>query len=128
MKKHIISVLTLFVICSIVAVALAICNGITKPIIDEMERKAALAALPEVLPGTTVDDFTEMNLASYNVPASVKQAYKAEGHGFAIQIEFSGFEKGNIVIVGVSEDGKVTGTKIITNNFLLTICYKHNCD
>lgn len=115
MKKHITSILTLFCICAIVAVALAVCNGITKPIIEEMERKAALAALPEVLPGTTVEDFKEMDVASYNVPSSVKLAYQAPGYGFVIQIEFSGFEKGNIVMVGVSEDGKITGTKIITN-------------
>ena len=115
MKKHIFSVLTLFLICAIVSVALAVVFGITDPIIKDREAKAALAALTEVLPGTTVDDFVEVTDERLSkLPASVTKAYEAEGHGCVIQVQFAGFNPGNIAMIGVSADGKITGTKCIT--------------
>ena len=115
MKKHIFSVLTLFLICAIVSVALAVVFGITDPIIKDREAKAALAALTEVLPGTTVDDFVEVTDERLSkLPASVTKAYEAEGYGCVIQVQFAGFYPDNIAMIGVSADGKITGTKCIT--------------
>lgn len=115
MKKHIISVLTLVCICAIVSLALAVCYGITNPIILERLEKAAFESLPEVLPGTTANDFSKVDMTKYQLPASIKQAYSAGSHGYVLQVEFSGFNPGNVAMIGVSAEGKVTGTKVITN-------------
>lgn len=113
MMKHLKSILTLFVICAIVSVALAAVNGITAPIILERQQQAAAGALLEVMPeGGTFDP---VDLASYeNIPTTVKEAHKASNGGFVLQIEWAGFNPGNVTMVGVGADGKVTGTKTIT--------------
>ena len=112
MMKHLKSILTLFVICAIVSVALAAVNGITAPIILERQQQAAAGALLEVLPeGGT---FEEMEIADLGLPATVKAAHKASNGGYVIQIEWAGFNTGNVTMVGISADGKVVGTKCIT--------------
>lgn len=112
MKKHLSSVLTLFIICAVVSVALAAVNGITAPIILDRQNQAAAGALLEVMPdGGT---FEKVDLSTYELPASVKEAHKASNGGFVIQIEWAGFNPGNVSMIGVSADGKITGTKTIT--------------
>ena len=113
MMKHIKSILTLFCICAIVSVALAVCYGITYPIIKAREDAAASGALLEVMPdGGT---FELVDLSAYeNVPATVKEAYKASNGGYVFKLEYNGYASGNVAMVGVSADGKVTGTKLIT--------------
>lgn len=113
MMKHIKSILTLFVICAVVSVALATVNGITAPIILDRQNQAAAGALLEVMPeGGT---FEKLDLSGYStLPATVKEAHKASNGGYVLQIEWSGFNPGNVTMVGVSADGKVTGTKTIT--------------
>lgn len=112
MKKHLKSVLTLFVICAIVSVALAVVNGITAPIILEKQQAAASGALAEVMPNGGT--FTKMELPG-NLPASIKEVHEASNGGYVFQVEFDGFTSGNVAMVGVSADGEITGTKIITN-------------
>lgn len=113
MMKHIKSILTLFVICALVSVALATVNGITAPIILDRQNQAAAGALLEVMPeGGT---FEKVDLSGYSaLPATVKEAHKASNGGYVLQIEWSGFNPGNVTMVGISADGKVTGTKTIT--------------
>ena len=112
MMKHIKSILTLFVICAVVSVALATVNGITAPIILDRQNQAAAGALLEVMPdGGT---FEKVDLSEYELPASVKEAHKASNGGVVVQVEWAGFNPGNVTMVGVSADGKVTGTKTIT--------------
>ena len=113
MKKHIISVLTLFLICAIVSVALAVVNGITAPIILERQQAAASGALAEVMPdGGT---FEKVDISTYTLPATIKEAHKASNGGYVLQVEFAGFNPGNVAMIGVSADGQITGTKVITN-------------
>lgn len=113
MKKHITSILTLFCICAIVAVALAVCFSITNPIILQRQKEAASKALLEVMPDGGV--FDQVDISSYSLPATIKEAHKASNGGYVLQVEFAGFNPGNIAMIGVSADGKVTGTKVITN-------------
>ena len=87
MKKHIISVFTLFLICAIVAVALAVCYEITAPIILERQQAAASGALAEVMPdGGT---FEKVDISTYTLPATVKEAHKASNGGYVFQVEFA---------------------------------------
>ncbi len=112
MMKHLKSILTLFVICAVVSIALATVNGITAPIILDRQNQAAAGALLEVMPeGGT---FEKVDLSTYELPATVKEAHKASNGGYVLQIEWAGFNPGNITMVGVSADGKITGTKTIT--------------
>ncbi len=112
MKKHLSSVLTLFIICAVVSVALAAVNGITAPIILDRQNQAAAGALLEVMPdGGTFD---KVDLSTYELPATVKEAHKASNGGYVIQVEWAGFNPGNVSMIGVSADGKITGTKTIT--------------
>ena len=112
MMKHLKSILTLFIICAVVSVALAAVNGVTAPIILEMQQQAAAGALLEVMPeGGT---FEKIDISEYKLPASVKEVHKASNGGYVIQIEWAGFNSGNVTMIGISADGKVTGTKTIT--------------
>ena len=79
MIKHLKSVLTLFCICAIVAVALAVCYEITAPIILEQQQAAASGALLEVMPDG--GSFEKMDISSYELPASVKEVNKASNGG-----------------------------------------------
>ncbi len=113
MKKHLKSVLTLFTICAIVSIALAVCYEITAPIILERQQAAASGALLEVMPDG--GSFDKVDISSYELPATIKEANKASNGGYVFQVEFAGFNPGNVAMIGVSADGKVTGTKVITN-------------
>ena len=112
MMKHLKSVLTLFAICAIVSVALAVCFGITNPIILERQQAAANKALLEVMPNGGT--FTKVDLSGYTLPATIKEANQASNGGYVFQVEFAGFNSGNIAMIGVSADGKITGTQCIT--------------
>ena len=113
MKKHLKSILTLFAICAIVSIALAVCFEITNPIILERQQAAASGALLELMPeGGT---FEQIDASSYSLPATIKEVHKASNGGYVFQVEFAGFNPGNVAMIGVSADGKVTGTKVITN-------------
>ena len=113
MMKHLKSILTLFAICAIVSIALAVCYEITAPIILERQQAAASGALLEVMPDG--GEFEKVDISSYSLPATIKEANKASNGGYVFQVEFAGFNPGNIAMIGVSADGKVTGTKMITN-------------
>ena len=112
MKKHLSSVLTLFLICAIVSIALAVGNEITAPIILERQQAAASGALLEVMPNGGT--FEKVDISASGLPASVKEAHKASNGGYVFQVEFAGFNPGNVAMIGVDAEGKVTGTKCIT--------------
>lgn len=113
MKKHLKSVLTLFSICAIVSIALAVCFAITDPIIKEQQAAAASGALLEVMPDG--GSFEKMDISTYELPATIVEVNKAANGGYVFQVSFAGFNPGNVAMIGVSADGKVTGTKCITN-------------
>lgn len=117
MKKHLTTVITLFCICAVVAVALAAVNGVTAPEIAKRQKAEAMKAVVVVLPGADAATIKEVDLTKYSgLPASVTAAYEdPTGLGFVVQIQFAGFNPGNVAMIGVSADGKVTGTKVITN-------------
>lgn len=113
MMKHIKSILTLFSICAVVSIALAVCYGITAPIIKAQQDAAASGALLEVMPYG--GSFEKVDLSGKELPATIKEANKSSNGGYVLQVEFAGFNPGNVAMIGVSADGKITGTKCITN-------------
>ena len=115
MKKIIKSILVLVCICAVVATLLACVNYITAPIIKEAENKKSNAALLEVLPEGKSFEKVE-NLSEYTLPATVIEAYKAGEAGYVFKLNTTGYATGLVFMCGVSADGKVVGTKVITSN------------
>ena len=102
--------LVLGCICLTVALLLSVINMFTAPVIAERENALANAALSEVLPGGTgFDNIT----ANHDLPESVIEAYSAD-IGFVFRVSGAGRNAAIVVMVGVDTEGKITGTKIIS--------------
>ena len=113
MNKNVRSILTLFAICAVVALMLAVTNFITAPIIAENEEKAFQQSMLEVLPGG--ENFEKLDVSGYDLPDSITEVYTEVGGGYVFKIVTKGYAKGLVVMCGVSADGKVTGTKAISH-------------
>ncbi|MBR0447207.1 MAG: FMN-binding protein, partial [Clostridia bacterium] len=115
MVKNIKSVGVLVVICTVVALLLAVTNQFTAPIIEKNQSAAANQALLEVMSDGT--GFEEIDLGSYNLPASVTKAYKeTAGKGYVIELSATGYGPNMVIMCGVSADGKVTGAVCLSSN------------
>ncbi len=108
MKKQIKSVISLFAICAVIAIILALTNALTAPTIQKNEEAAANAALLDVLP--TGEDFQKVDLSAHqNIPATVKEAYSEKNGGYVFKLETTGYSAGMIIMCGVNADGTVSG-------------------
>lgn len=115
MLKNIKSVGVLVAICTVVALLLALTNQFTAPIIEKNQSAAANEALLVVMPDGT--GFEEMDLGSYNLPASVTKAYKeTAGKGYVIELSATGYGPNMVIMCGVSADGVVTGAVCLSSN------------
>ena len=114
MKKHIKSILVLVSISAVVAVLLALTNYITAPIIEENNKKNANAALFEVLPDG--ESFELVDVSSYTLPASVSEVYKAKTGGYVVKLTTTGYSSGMVIMCGISPEGTIVGSKIVTSN------------
>ncbi len=113
MKNHLKSVISLTVICAVLAALLAFANSVTAPIISETEKNAAQQSLLVVMPGG--EDFEEVDISTLELPDVVKQAYKEKNGGHVVTVESAGYSSGMIVMVGVDKDGKVTGATCLSS-------------
>ena len=100
--------LTLLAITAVVAVILAAVNSVTAPRIAAQNEQKTQNAIEAVLPGggqeVTFTDDTGL------VPA----AYQGD-NGCAVQVTPAGFNGAVTMMVGVDNDGKVTGISIISH-------------
>ena len=113
MKKYIKCVLALTLICSFVAVLMALTNYITAPIIAENQAAAANEALLVVMPDGA--GFEEIDIAEFTLPESVTNAYRESNGGYVLQMNVTGYSSGMIIMCGVSADGKVTGATCLSS-------------
>ena len=104
-KQNIMPSLVLGCICLVVALLLSGVNMITAPIIEAAQNAAANEALLEVLPDGK--DFKELTIDE-KYPAVINMGYKAEG-GYVFRASVTGKSSGLVIMVGVSEDGKIVG-------------------
>ena len=102
--------LTLFVICAVVAAALAGVNSVTKPIIDQLNAEKTQKAIEAVLPG----GFDEELQSFDNQGGLVSKVYKGE-NGYALEVLPSGFDNTITMMVGVGNDGKVLGISVVSH-------------
>ncbi len=114
MKNQIKSVISLTLICSVIAVLLAVTNAITAPKIKEQEAATVNKALMEVLPeGKDFEQITELK----DMPETIKEVYKeTSGKGFVIKLVTSGYGNGLTIMCGVGSDGAVKGAVCIASN------------
>lgn len=104
-------VIVLAIICLVVAGLLGYVNSITAPMIAEAAAKEAEEARKEVLPeadGFTVVDDLE------SLPSEVYDAYTADnGTGYVFFVSGAGYGGEIKMIVGISSDGTITGSKVL---------------
>ena len=106
-------IVVLVLICAVMSGLLAVTNNITDPIIVEAERRAAEEARKEVL--SAADSFELVEIAA--LPDGVTEVYKASnGAGYTFSIVAQGYGgKGTLKLtVGIGMDGRITGTKILS--------------
>ena len=102
--------LTLLIITSVVAAALAGVNSITKPVIDGLTAEKTQQAIEAVLPGgydSVVTDFADAT-------GLVSKVY-AGANGYAFEVTPGGFDNTITMMVGVDAEGKVLGIDIISH-------------
>ena len=101
--------LTLLVITSVVAAALAGVNAVTAPKIAAITAQKTQDAIAAVLPGggEQLDSFTD--------ETGLVQAVYASDTGYAIEVTPAGFDGQITMMVGISREGKVLGIDIISH-------------
>ena len=102
--------LTLFVICAVVAAALAGVNSVTKPIIDQLNTEKTQKAIEAVLPGGFDEELQNFD----NQGGLVSKVYKGE-NGYALEVLPSGFDNTITMMVGVGNDGKVLDISVVSH-------------
>ena len=100
--------LTLLLITSVVAAALAGVNAITAPIIAAANEAKTQEAIEAVLPGGGSEiGFTDPT-------GLVTTVYRGE-NGYAVQVAPSGFDGAIDMMVGIDSEGRVLGISIINH-------------
>ncbi len=113
MKEKFKSVSSLLVICLVMALLLAAVNYLTAPVIEEAERQKTFAALREVLPNG--QDFEAVDLSAYTLPGTVTEVFAESTGGYVIKLNTSGYAKDMVILCGISADGRVAGSKLISS-------------
>ncbi|WP_374711757.1 RnfABCDGE type electron transport complex subunit G [Symbiobacterium terraclitae] len=118
MREALRMVLTLLVVCTLAGVALAGVNGVTAPIIAEMEERALQEGLAEVLPGA--ERFAEVpadELAGAGDPVQAAwRGLDAAGQpaGVVVKAAPSGYGGPIVMLVGVEPGGTLHQMKILS--------------
>ncbi|MBQ6848411.1 MAG: FMN-binding protein [Clostridia bacterium] len=119
MKNHIKNVLSLALICAVVALLLAITNSIAAPIIKEQEEAAVSSGLVEVLPNG--EGFEALDLSEFTLPETVEEAYSEKNGGYVIKLRTAGYGSDLILMCGIDKDGTVKGVKYVSGNETLGV-------
>ncbi|MBR2877422.1 MAG: FMN-binding protein [Clostridia bacterium] len=112
--KYFKSVIALTVICALVAVLLALTNSITQPLIEKNAAAEANEALLVVYPEG--GDFTQVDLSSYELPATVTEAYSASNGGYVVKLLTSGYGSDMVLMCGIDGNGAVTGATCLSSS------------
>ena len=101
---------TLLAICLVVAVALAAVNGVTAPVIEELNAAKTQEAISAVLPGGFDSEIT----AYADATGIVSKIYQGEG-GYAVEVGPGGFDNTITMMVGIDNEGKVLGISVVSH-------------
>lgn len=114
MMKSVRSILTLLVICAVMAVLMAVTNTITAPIIEQNQAAAANDALKVVMPGG--EGFEKMDVSGYTLPATVSEVYSEASGGYVFQLTTTGYSSGLVILCGVNADGTISGATCLSSS------------
>lgn len=114
--------LVLLLVCAISGGVLAVSNGITAPIIAEIERAGSFGAFSEIFP--EANDFVEIDAALLSEIMAgnrfVQEVYEAkngdETIGYAFKTKSGGYGGDIFSIAGFSVDGTMSGIRIVENS------------
>ena len=101
---------TLLVITAVVAGLLAGVNSVTKPVIDQLNAEKTQEAIETVLEGgyhTVIEDYADAT-------GLVSKVYQGD-NGYALEVTPGGFDNTITMMVGVANDGTVTGISVISH-------------
>ncbi len=102
--------LTLLIITSLVAVALAAVNSVTAPMIQAAKEQKLQTAINEVLEGgydTVIEEFDDRN-------GLVNAVYKG-ANGYAVEVCPNGFGGGITMMVGIGNEGEILGIAVVSH-------------
>ena len=119
MKNQLKSVLSLTVICAVVAVLLALTNSVTAPKIAEQENAAVNEALKIVLPNG--ENFQMIDISAFTMPETVIEAYKEDNGGYVLKLKTAGYGSDLILMCGIDKEGVVQGVSYISGNETLGV-------
>ena len=105
---------TLFVITTIVSVLLALVNMVTKPIIDELAEQKRLAALSEVMPDAQYEAVADLPVGVDGLVAMTHATRDGNSAGYCVQVTTNGFGGAIEMMVGVDENGAITGITFLS--------------
>ena len=103
---------TLFVICLIASGLLSSVYSLTKDKIESQREEEEISSLKEVLPQAQNFSFIDRDKNSFYVGTDTNSAIV----GYAFLAEKRGYSSVIITMVGISEDGKIQGIKILSQN------------
>ena len=102
--------ITLLLITSVVAAALAGVNAVTAPKIAELKAAKTQKAIETVLPGGYENEITDYADAT----GLVSKVYSGT-NGYAFEVTPGGFDNTITMMVGVDNDGKVLGISVVSH-------------
>lgn len=112
-KQTVLPISVLATICVVVALILGGANELTKGKIKENALKKEQASLIEVLPESTI--FEELNISGYEIPKTVKSAYRESAdRGYVLIMETATeYSAENMTVsVGIYPSGEVAGVSL----------------
>ena len=101
---------TLLVITSVVALALAGVNSITAPLIQKHQQQKIQQAMEQVLPGA--ENLQEM---TFTDDTNLVQKLWKSDIGYVAQVAPAGFGGQIVMMVGVDLDGAITGISVVSH-------------
>ncbi len=113
MKKSLSSIISLTVICSVIAIILAAVNYVSLPIIEKNEAAAANEALLIVMPDG--EDFAAVDISGYELPSTVNEVYSEKNGGYVVKLTTTGYSSGLVIMCGIDKNGTVTGATCIAS-------------
>ena len=114
MKNKIMPTVVLVTICVAAALLLSVINYFTAPIIRDREDGAKFDALYEVLPKADGKKFDPLTIHE-GYPRAIVSGYSSDV-GFVFEAKGSGLQGDIVVMVGVDSNGKIVGTKIVSES------------
>ena len=112
MSEKIKAVISLTIICFVVALTVTLSYKTTKPYIERSANKVAYEAMESVLPET-------QKFAEIDIPQKLLEEYNctfirksSDSKSVAMQIEGRGYQSELVVMIGLNEDGSISGIKI----------------